>query len=139
MGCVEERKGEAMRLITLIVTMLLAFPALSADWFYGHAVPTMTADAAIKNWHDCIVAAVAQLDDRISSVMDVAAAVAPFCGDKETEMTDAINKEFLDKNPGIASYTGVSQMEDIRREAKISHRQTIGGIILQSRKRAASQ
>ena len=73
------------------------------SWFYGHPAPTISAAAAFKDWHACIVAAAARLDDHKSSAMDIALAIEPLCDTKEETMIDAINKEFLDKNTGIAA------------------------------------
>jgi hypothetical protein len=100
------------------------------SWFYGHPAPTISAAAAMKDWRDCITAAAARLDDHKSSVMDVAVAIEPLCMAKEDIMIDATNKEFMDKNPGLAANIGVTQMEQIRQETHASSRQNIGTIIL---------
>jgi hypothetical protein len=104
------------------------------SWFYGHPAPTISAAAAIKDWHDCIAAAAARLDDHKSSVMDIALAIEPLCITKEETMTDAINKEFLDKNSGIAANMSLKEMGRVRQEARTNSRQTIGTLILALRK-----
>jgi hypothetical protein len=108
-------------------------PALNS-WFYGHPAPTISAAAATKGWHDCIAAAAARLDDHKSSVMDIALAIEPLCITKEETMIDAINREYLDKNPGIAAHMGIVEMDRVRREAHTNFRQTIGTLILALRK-----
>ena len=45
-------------------------------------------------------------------------------------MTDAVNKEFLDKNSGIAANMSLKEMERVRQEARTNSRQTIGTLIL---------
>ncbi len=120
----------------LIVSALLVItgPAFAADWFYGHPAPTVSADIAFKDWQDCIATAAMQLDDHASSVMDIALAIEPLCSAKEDIMIDAINKEFLDKNPGIAANMSFAAMEHTRQKAHASFRQTIGTLILTLRK-----
>ena len=109
--------------------------SLSAgEWFYGNPAPTVTAAEAGKDWQKCIADAAAKLDDGISSVGDIAAAIQPMCGSKETLMIDAINKEYLDKNEGQKSYLTLDQMEKIRSNAHESFRQTIAAIILKLRR-----
>jgi hypothetical protein len=49
-------------------------------------------------------------------------------------MIEATNKEFLDKNPGIAANMTLVGMQQVREEARTSFRQTIGTIILALRK-----
>jgi hypothetical protein len=100
------------------------------SWFYGHHTPTISAAAAIKGWQDCIAAAAARLDDHKSSVMDVALAIQPLCSAEEDTMVDAINREYMDKNPGIAAHVGMVEMDRVRREAHTKFRQTIGTTIL---------
>jgi hypothetical protein len=104
--------------------------------FYGHPAPTISAAAASKAWHDCITAAAARLDDHKSSVMDIAVAIEPLCMAKEATMIDAINKEFADKNPGIAANLSVADMERVRQDARANFRQNIGTFILALRKPA---
>jgi len=104
------------------------------SWFYGHPAPTISGTAAFKDWHDCIAAAAVRLDDHKSSVMDIAVAIEPLCSAKEETMIDAINKEFLDKNPGIAANLSVTDMERVRQESHANFRQNIGTIILALRK-----
>jgi tetratricopeptide (TPR) repeat protein len=93
-----------------------------------------SAAAAFDDWHRCIVAAAARLDDDKSSVMDVALAIEPLCSAKEEIMIDAINKEYLDKNPGIAANMSVTEMARVRQEAHANFRQNIGTFILALRK-----
>jgi len=100
------------------------------SWFYGHPAPTISAAAAFKDWHDCITAAAVRLDDHKSSVMDIAVAIEPLCSAKEETMIDAIHKEFLDKNTGIAANMNMAEMERVRQESHTSFRQNIGTIIL---------
>jgi hypothetical protein len=50
-------------------------------------------------------------------------------------MTDAINREYLDKNPGIAANMTMAEMARVRQEAHTNSRQTIGTFILGLRKR----
>jgi hypothetical protein len=88
------------------------------SWFYGHPAPTVSAAAAFKNWHACIEVAAARLDDHKSSVMDIALAIEPLCDTKEETMIDAINKEFLDKNTGVAANMSVTEMERVRKDAR---------------------
>jgi hypothetical protein len=117
-------------------------PAVMAQapaWFYGHPAPTISGAAAFKVWHDCIAAAAVRLDDHKSSVMDIAVAIEPLCSAKEETMIDAINKEFSDKNPGIAANLSVKDMERLRQESRASFRQNIGTIILTLRKQPASK
>ena len=112
-------------------------PAVMAQapaWFYGHPAPTISGAAAFKVWHDCIAAAAVRLDDHKSSVMDIAVAIEPLCMTKEDTMIDAINKEFLDKNPGVAANMSVVEMERVRQETRTSSRQNIGTFILATRK-----
>lgn len=104
------------------------------SWFYGHPAPTISAAAAFKDWHACIVAAAARLDDHKSSVMDIALAIEPLCNTKEETMIDAINKEFLDKNTGIAADMSMAEMERVRKDAHTNFRQNIGTFILALRK-----
>jgi len=104
------------------------------SWFYGHPAPTISAAAAFKVWHDCITAAAARLDDHKSSVMDIAVAIEPLCSTKEETMIDAINKEFLDKNTGIAANMNMAEMERVRKDAHANFRQNIGTFILALRK-----
>gem|GEM_PF-6179188 len=49
-------------------------------------------------------------------------------------MIDAINKEFLDKNTGIAANMRMVDMERLRQEAHANFRQNIGAFILALRK-----
>ncbi len=49
-------------------------------------------------------------------------------------MIDAINKEYLDKNPGIAANMDLAQMERVRQDAHTSFRQNIGTFILALRR-----
>lgn len=104
------------------------------SWFYGHPASTISAAAAFKDWHACIVAAAARLDDHKSSVMDIAVAIEPLCMTKEEIMIDAVNSEYLDKNPGIAANMSVTEMERLRQEAHANFRQNIGTFILALRK-----
>src|SRR5690242_12647194 len=87
----------------------------SNSWFYGHPAPTISAAVANKHWHDCVAAAAARLDDHKSPVMDIAEAIEPLCVTKEETMIDAINKEFLDKNSGIAANMSMLEMDRVRR------------------------
>lgn len=136
-----------MRILSIIIALALsacavgsATPSVMAQtsapepapnsWFYGHPAPTISAAAAFKDWHACIAAAAARLDDHKSSVMDIALAIEPLCITKEDTMTDAINKEFLDKNSGIAANMSLKEMERVRQEAHTDSRQTIGTLIL---------
>lgn len=105
------------------------------SWFYGHPAPTISAAAAMKNWRDCITAAAARLDDHKSSVMDIAVAIEPLCSTKEETLIDAINKEFLEKNAGIAANMSLKEMERVRQETHTSFRQTIGTVILTLRRK----
>ena len=100
------------------------------SWFYGHPVPTISAAAATKIWQACIVAAAARLDDHKSSVMDIATAIEPLCSAKEEITIDAINKEYLDKHPGIATNLNPTDMESLREDARANFRKNIGTIIL---------
>jgi hypothetical protein len=99
----------------------------------SHPAPTISA-AAFKDWHDCITTAAARLDDHKSSVMDIALAIEPLCSTKEDTLIDAVNKEFLDKNPGIAANLSVTEMERVRKDARANFRQNIGTFILALRK-----
>jgi hypothetical protein len=119
------------------VVMAQTSPPTSApsSWFYGHPAPTISAAAAMRAWQDCIAVAAARLDDHKSSVMDIALAIEPLCMTKEETMTDAINREYLDKNPGIAANMNLAEMVRVRQEARTSSRQTIGAVILGLRKR----
>jgi hypothetical protein len=108
--------------------------ALADGWFYGHRAPTVSAAAAFKDWQDCVTRAAARLDDRASSVMDIALAIEPLCITKEDTLIDAINKEYFDKNPGIAAAMGLTEMERVRQEAHTSFRQRAGTLILLLRK-----
>jgi hypothetical protein len=121
-------------LAALVLGACASAAMAQAAWFYGHPAPTISSAAAFKDWHDCITAAAVQLDDHKSSVMDIAVAIEPLCMAKEDTMIDATNKEFLDKNPGLAANIGVTQMEQIRQEARASSRQNIGTFILALRK-----
>ena len=53
-------------------------------------------------------------------------------------MIDAINKEFLDKNSGIAANMSMVEMERVRRDAHTNFRQTIGTAILDFRRKGRS-
>src|SRR5260370_1323844 len=66
--------------------------------------------------------------------MDIAVAIEPLCDTKEETVIDAINKEFLDKNPGIAANMSVTEMGRLRQEAHAKFRQNIGTFILALRK-----
>jgi len=66
--------------------------------------------------------------------MDIAVAIEPLCSTKEETMIDAINKEFLDKNTGIAANMRMVDMERLRQEAHANFRQNIGAFILALRK-----
>jgi ABC transporter substrate binding protein len=57
-------------------------------WFYGHPAPAVSAAVALKDWQDCIRAAAARLDDRLSPVMDIALAIQPVCITKEDVMIE---------------------------------------------------
>jgi hypothetical protein len=127
-----------VRILTITIALVSTFAAGSPSpvmaqaapaWFYGHRAPTIPAAAAFKDWHGCIVAAAARLDDHKSSVMDIAVAIEPICAAKEQTMTDAINKEYLDKNPGIAANMSLAQMERVRQDAHTTFRQNIGTFI----------
>jgi hypothetical protein len=109
-------------------------PGSAQKWFYGHPAPTISAADAFKDWHACIVTAAARLDDHTSSVMDIAAAIEPLCSSKEEAMIDAINKEYLDKNPGIAANMGITEMARTRQETRANARQNIATFILTLRK-----
>jgi len=111
----------------------------SNSWFYGHPAPTISAAAAFTDWHGCIVAAAARLDDHKSPVMDIAVAIEPLCAAKEETMIDAINKEYLDKSPGIAANMSLTQMERVRQDAHATFRQNIGTFILALRKRKSER
>lgn len=123
-----------LRLIGLASLIFVEPPALSADWFYGHPAPKVSAAAAYSDWVTCLSEAIIQLDDGISSAMDVATAVEPICGAKEEVMIDAINMEFLDKNRGIAGNMSLTAMEETRQYARGNFRQTIGTLVLKHRK-----
>jgi hypothetical protein len=58
---------------------------------------------------------------------------------KEDAMIDAINKEFLDKNPGVAANMSVTEMERVRQETRTSSRQNIGTFILAAGKPKAER
>jgi hypothetical protein len=123
-----------MTRVSVCVALLgVALTLNAGEWFYGHPAPTVTGAEALKDWHKCIDDATAKLDDGISSVGDVAAAIQPMCESKETLMIDAVNKEYIDKNEGVGRYLGVQQMEKIRSDAHESSRQTIGTTILKLR------
>lgn len=81
------------------------------------------------------MAAAARLDDYKSSVMDIAVAIEPLCSAKEETMIDAINKEFLDKNTGIAANMSMKEMERVRQETRTDSRQNIGTLILALRRK----
>jgi len=49
-------------------------------------------------------------------------------------MIDAINIEYLDKNPGIAANMSMVEMDRVRQEAHTNLHQTIGTLILILRK-----
>lgn len=66
--------------------------------------------------------------------MDIAVAIEPLCMTKEEAMIDAINSEYLDKNPGIAANMSVTEMERVRQDAHTNFRQNIGTFILALRK-----
>ena len=66
--------------------------------------------------------------------MDIALAIEPLCSTKEDTMIDAINREYFNKNPGIAAHMGMVEMDRVRREAHTTARQTIGTLILVLRK-----
>src|SRR2546426_178639 len=127
-------KMHRLTMLSAAALVVATGPAFSADWFYGHPAPTVSGAVAYKLWQDCIASAAARLDDYASSVMDVASAIQPLCSAQEDTMIDAINKEFLDKNSGAATYITLQAMEQTRQEARASHRQTIGTIILTLRK-----
>jgi hypothetical protein len=128
-----------VRILSITIAVALsdcasAVMAQAPAWFYGHPAPTISSAAAFKEWHDCITAAAVRLDDHKSSVMDIAVAIEPLCMTKEDTMIDAINKEFLDKNPGVAANMSVVEMERVRQETRTSSRQNIGTFILATRK-----
>lgn len=50
-------------------------------------------------------------------------------------MIDAINKEFLDKNTGIAANMNMAEMERVRKDAHTNFRQNIGTFILALRRK----
>ena len=50
-------------------------------------------------------------------------------------MIDAINKEFLDKNTGIAANMSMKEMERVRQETRTNSRQNIGTLILALRRK----
>jgi hypothetical protein len=50
--------------------------------------------------------------------MDIAVAIEPLCMTKEETMIDAINSEFLNKNPGIAANLSLVDMERLRQEGQ---------------------
>lgn len=110
----------------------------SISWFYGHPAPTISAAAAIRRWHDCVAAAAARLDDHLSSVMDIAAAIEPICSTRENTMIDAELKEFLDKNPHDAAHIGILEVDRLRRREITDFRKNIGTIILTLRRKAHS-
>jgi hypothetical protein len=66
--------------------------------------------------------------------MDIALAIEPLSDTKEETMIDAINKEFLDKNTGIAANMSMTEMERVRKDAHAKFRQNIGTFILAHRK-----
>ena len=84
----------------LLAVTAIVGPVLAGEWFYGHPAPIVPPDIAAKNWRDCIVAASKRLDDRISSVMDIASAIEPMCSAKAETMIDAMNKDFLESPIG---------------------------------------
>ena len=61
-------------------------------------------------------------------------AIEPLCDTKEQTLIDAINKEFLDKNTGIAANMSMTEMERVRKDAHANFRQNIGTFILAFRK-----
>jgi hypothetical protein len=128
-----------MNRLGAMALLLMSAPALAGDWFYGHPAPTIPPDVAYKAWYDCIVGAGSRLDDRISSVMDIASAIQPLCVEKETTVNDAINNDFLDKNPGISANMSLTEMVRVRQEAHASYRQQIGTLILGLRKNRKSR
>ncbi len=65
--------------------------------------------------------------------MDVATGIEPLCSAKEDIMIDAINTQFLDKNPGIAANMSLAAMEHARQDAHERFRQTIGTLVLMHR------
>ena len=111
----------------------VAAPELNS-WFYGHPAPTISAAAAMKDWTSCIAVAAARLDDHKSSVMDIALAIEPLCSTKEDRTIDAINIEYLEKNPAIAANMSMVEMDRVRQEVHTNLRQTIGTLILVLRK-----
>lgn len=90
-----------------------------ARWFYGHLAPTTTAAVASEHWRECVSTTAIRLDDHISTVMDVATAIQGVCIAKEESMVDAINIEYFDKNPGIASNISIQAMVNLRQSAHI--------------------
>ena len=138
------RRGIVVRIISITIAVALSACASAAmaqapDWFYGHPAPTISSAAALKEWHDCITAAAVRLEDHKSSVMDIAVAIEPLCMAKEDTMIDAINKEFMDQNPGLAGKIGVTQMEQTRQESHTNSRQNIEAFILAVRKLKAER
>lgn len=127
-------KTKSLEILGILVLLGMATSAFADDWFYGHPAPTVSPAVATKNWRRCVAAAAAQLDDHVSPVMDIASAIEPLCATKEDTAIDAINKDFLDNNPGIAANTSLTEMDRTRQEAHTSFRQTIGTIILALRK-----
>jgi hypothetical protein len=126
-------KGQTMKrlhALGLIASMLTTAPALAGD----RPAPSASVADAFRAWHGCILTAAARLDDRISSAMDVAAAIQPLCIEKEITLTDAINKDFLDRNPGIRANMTATEWVRVREATRAYSRQQIGGFVLVLRK-----
>jgi hypothetical protein len=94
----------------------------------------VSVTVAFKDWQDCIRDAAPRLDDYSSSVMDIASAVQPVCIAKEDVMIDAMNKEYLEKNAGVAANMTLAEMIRVRQSTHTSMTQTIGTLILTLRK-----
>lgn len=120
--------------VSLAALLLIAEPAFGDGYFYGHPTPTVSADVAQKEWQSCIIKAAAKLDDFTSPVMDIAIAIQPLCSDQEVTMNDAINEEFLAKNPGLNANMSWEEMEKVRQNQHMSLRPTIGSYVLMLRK-----
>lgn len=128
-------KRTALNVARLVALLVATGPAFAAEFYYGLPVPTVSGAVAQDDWNSCIVSAASRLDDRVSPVMDIASAIEPLCRAKETTMIEAINKDFLAKNPGIEANMTFASVRQMREEAHATFRQAIGTIILAVRKR----
>jgi hypothetical protein len=82
-----------MKRTTLALAGVVLLSACSTS-----GTPTPEENAAMKEWGDCVMAAVIRLDDGRSDPMSIAYGVAPLCGSLYAKATNLAVQQFITEN-----------------------------------------